>query len=128
MCRSRTRPISNRHSKFGSADISYFDGEWEFDGEAFDNPDFYLKRSPITYVRNVKTPLLLQHSEVDLRCPMEQAEQLFVQLRRMGKVETDLIRFPEESHGLSRSGRPDRRVERLERIVGWFDRFLGVGS
>jgi dipeptidyl aminopeptidase/acylaminoacyl peptidase len=55
---------------------------------------------------------------------MEQAEQLFVQLRRLGKVDTELIRFPEEGHNLSRSGRPDRRVERLERIVGWFDRYL----
>jgi dipeptidyl aminopeptidase/acylaminoacyl peptidase len=56
---------------------------------------------------------------------MEQAEQMFVQLRRVGKVETDLIRFPEENHNLSRSGRPDRRVERLERIVSWFDRHMG---
>ena len=78
--------------------------------------------SPLTYARQMRTPLLLIHNEGDLRCPIEQAEQLFVQLRRIGKVETDLIRFPEESHNLSRSGRPDRRVERLERIVGWFDR------
>ena len=80
--------------------------------------------SPLTYASEMRTPLLLIHNEQDLRCPMEQAEQLFVQLRRMGKVDTELIRFPEEGHNLSRSGRPDRRVERLERIVGWFDRYL----
>ena len=68
-----------------------------------------------------RTPLLLIHSEQDLRCPIEQAEQLFVQLRRIGKVEVEMVRFPEESHNLSRSGRPDRRIERLERIYGWFD-------
>ena len=61
----------------------------------------------------MRTPLLLIHSEQDLRCPIEQAEQLFVQLRRMGKIEVEMVRFPEESHNLSRSGRPDRRIERL---------------
>ena len=60
------------------------------------------------------------HSEQDLRCPIEQAEQLFVLLRRLGR-EVEMVRFPEESHNLSRSGRPDRRVERLQRITGWFD-------
>ena len=81
-------------------------------------------RQPVSYVRDMTTPLLILHSEDDLRCPIEQAEQLFVQLRRMAKVEVDMVRFPEESHNLSRSGRPDRRIERLERIVGWFDRHM----
>jgi acylaminoacyl-peptidase len=76
----------------------------------------------------MRTPLLLIHSENDLRCPIEQAEQLFVQLRRIGKTTVEMARFPEESHNLSRSGRPDRRVERLERIVGWFDRYLSRES
>jgi dipeptidyl aminopeptidase/acylaminoacyl peptidase len=46
----------------------------------------------------------------------------------MGKIDVDLVRFPEESHNLSRSGRPDRRVERLDRIVGWFDSYLNGGT
>ena len=118
------RSISNRHSKFGSADISYFDGEWEFDGEAFDNPEFYLSRSPLTYVRNVKTPLLLQHSEMDLRCPMEQAEQFYIALKKLGKVPVEFIRYPNESHGLSRGGQPKHRKERLEHILRWFGEYL----
>ncbi len=118
------RSISNRHSKFGSADISYFDGEWEFDGEAYDNPDFYLKRSPITYVRNVKTPLLLQHSEVDLRCPMEQAEQFFIAIKKIGQAPVELVRYPAESHDLSRNGQPKHRKERLEHIERWFGKYL----
>ena len=58
-----------------------------------------------------------------LRCLQEQAEQWFVALRRLGKT-AELVRFPEESHDMSRSGRPDRRLLRLGRIVAWFDRWL----
>jgi dipeptidyl aminopeptidase/acylaminoacyl peptidase len=66
----------------------------------------------------MRTPLLLIHSEQDLRCPIEQAEQLFVQLRRIGKTEVEMVRFPEESHNLSRIGRPDRASN------AWSDRRL----
>jgi dipeptidyl aminopeptidase/acylaminoacyl peptidase len=69
------------------------------------------------------TPLLLLHSEVDLRCPISQAEELFGALRLLRR-EVEMVRFPGESHDLSRSGRPDRRVERLNRIAGWFERHL----
>jgi dipeptidyl aminopeptidase/acylaminoacyl peptidase len=118
------RSISNRHSKFGSADVSYTDGEWEFEGEAYDNPDFYLAHSPITYVRNVQTPLLLQHSEMDLRCPMEQAEQFYIALKKIGKAPVEFVRYPNESHGMSRGGQPKHRKERLEHIVRWFGKYL----
>ena len=56
---------------------------------------------------------------MDLRCPISQAEELFGALRLLGR-EVELVRFPGESHDLSRSGRPDRRVERLRRIADWF--------
>jgi dipeptidyl aminopeptidase/acylaminoacyl peptidase len=119
-----TRGCYNFQSFYGTSDIGTTFGEYVLGGPVYDHEALYREKSPLTYARAIRTPLLLIHNENDLRCPMEQAEQLFVQLRRLGKVETDLIRFPEESHNLSRSGRPDRRVERLERIVGWFDRFL----
>ncbi len=122
-----TRGCYNFASFYGTSDIGPTFGDYILGGPVYEREAQYRQMSPLTYASKMRTPLLLIHNEGDLRCPMEQAEQLFVQLRRMGKVETDLIRFPEESHGLSRSGRPDRRVERLERIVGWFDRFLGVG-
>jgi dipeptidyl aminopeptidase/acylaminoacyl peptidase len=60
-----------------------------------------------------------------LRCPIEQGEQVYVQLKLQG-VDTGLVRFPEESHGLSRGGRTDRRIERLEHIKGWMDKYLGT--
>ena len=75
------------------------------------------------YVRNVTTPLMLIHSEQDLRCPMEQAEEFFVALKKTGKTVV-LVRFPDENHELSRSGGPKHRIERLEYIVSWFDRHL----
>jgi dipeptidyl aminopeptidase/acylaminoacyl peptidase len=60
---------------------------------------------------------------MDLRCPIHQAEELFGALRVLRR-EVELVRFPEESHDLSRSGRPDRRIERLNRIAGWFNRHI----
>jgi len=119
-----TRGCYNFSSFYGTSDIGPTFGDYILGGPVYERSELYHERSPLTYAPRMRTPLLLIHNEGDLRCPMEQAEQLFVRLRRLGKVETELIRFPEESHGLSRSGRPDRRVERLERIVGWFDRFL----
>ncbi|MDI3340033.1 MAG: S9 family peptidase [Sphaerobacter sp.] len=117
------RSTCNRFSLFGTSDIAWSYSPWEFGGTPFDNPTLYLERSPITHVKNVTTPILILHSEQDLRCPIEQAEQWFAALRYLGK-EAVFVRFPEESHGLSRSGRPDRRVERLRWIVDWFAEHL----
>ena len=63
------------------------------------------------------------HNQQDLRCALEQGEQAFVALKRLG-VETELVIFPDEPHGLSRTGRTDRRIERLICILGWFTRYL----
>jgi dipeptidyl aminopeptidase/acylaminoacyl peptidase len=118
------RGCYNFSSFYGTSDIGPWFGDYILGGPVYERPALYAERSPLTYASRMRTPLLLIHSENDLRCPIEQAEQLFVQLRRIGKCTVDMVRFPEESHNLSRSGRPDRRVERLQRIVGWFDRFL----
>jgi dipeptidyl aminopeptidase/acylaminoacyl peptidase len=89
-----------------------------------DDPAEYLRRSPITYVRDIDTPLLVLHSEDDLRCPITQAEEFFVALRTLGK-EVEFYRFPAESHELSRSGSPVHRIQRAEIILEFFDRHLG---
>lgn len=117
------RSTSNRMSQYGTGDSNALHGHWEFDGTPYDNPEFYLERSPITYVKNVRTPLLILHSENDLRCPISQAEEFYVALKKLGQ-EVEFVRFPNESHGLSRAGQPAHRVERLERMCGWFDRYL----
>lgn len=80
-------------------------------------------RSPLKYVENVKNPHMFIVSEGDHRCPMGQAEEMFTALKQMMRV-TEIIRFPNEGHGLSRDGSPSHRVERLRHIVRWFERHL----
>jgi dipeptidyl aminopeptidase/acylaminoacyl peptidase len=89
-----------------------------------DDPEAYLRQSPITYVREISTPVLIVHSEDDWRCPINQAEELFVALRLLGK-EPEMVRFPGETHELSRSGAPKHRVTRMELIIDWFKEHLG---
>ena len=117
------RCVSNLVSFFGSSDIG-----WELRREFFrrwpwqDTAKLW-ERSPIAYADNFKTPTLIVHSENDDRCPLEQAQQMFTALQARG-VPSEMLVFPDESHGMSRGGRPDRRVARLKRILAWFDRFL----
>ena len=116
------RSIWNLESFVGASDIGFM-LDREFDGYPWTNPDNYEKCSPDTYAKNVKTPTLIIHSEQDLRCNIEQGEQMYTQLRLMKKT-VDFVLFPEEPHGLSRHGRPDRRIARLEFIEKWFRKYL----
>ena len=110
----------------GQSDIgSYFNPEYL--GEAAkiqEDLDAVLGQSPLTYAKDIETPLLILHSENDLRCPIAQAEHLFVVLKQMGK-DVEFVRFPDEDHELSRSGRPSHRVDRFDVILDYFDRKLG---
>jgi dipeptidyl aminopeptidase/acylaminoacyl peptidase len=118
------RSISNLVSEYAQHDIMLW-GMLELGAPPWPDLDELWKRSPIRYVKNMRTPLLLTHGEMDLRCAVSQAEELFGAMRLLGKT-VEMVRFPEESHDLSRGGRPDRRVERLRRIAGWYERFLGT--
>jgi dipeptidyl aminopeptidase/acylaminoacyl peptidase len=112
------RSVVNMESFFGSSDFG-FEMRNELGGAPWQRRELYRKLSPITYVENIKTPLLIIHSEQDHRCPIEQAEQLYAALRAL-KREVLFIRYPEEGHGLSRGGKPEHRVDRLQRIIEWF--------
>ena len=116
------RSISNLVSDYGQNDIVPW-SQLEMGPAPWPDLDELWRRSPIRYVQNVRTPLLLTHGEMDLRCPISQAEEMFGALRLLGRT-VELARFPDESHDLSRGGRPDRRVERLNRIAGWFAKYL----
>lgn len=116
------RSISNWISFYGCSDIGYYFTEWQHQLDK-DDIEGLWKISPLAYVNNVKTPLLILHSEEDLRCPIEQAEQLFIALKHRGK-ETKFIRFPKSNHELSRSGIPNLRVKRLEYINDWFKQYF----
>ncbi|MEO7804169.1 MAG: S9 family peptidase [Actinomycetota bacterium] len=89
----------------------------------FEDHEEYLRQSPITYVKNITTPLLIIHSENDLRCPIEHAEELFTALKLLGR-EVEFARFPGEGHEMSRSGAPRHRVQRMKMVIDWFDQYL----
>ena len=114
------RSISNWISFYGISDIGYFFTEDQIGGNPWDDLERLWKHSPLAYVNQIETPLLILHGEEDLRCPIEQGEQLYIALKRLGK-KTQLVRFPGASHDLSRSGHPELRVERLNRIAGWMN-------
>ena len=88
-----------------------------------DRMDQLLDRSPFFRIHRNHAPLLLLHAEQDHRCPPGQSEMVFSILRSLGR-EVEMVRYPDESHLLLMGGRPDRRVDRLERIVGWFEKHL----
>lgn len=119
------RSVANAVSMAGSSDLSqYIWGSLLGPDKAFwDDLETYWRQSPLAYFSQVKTPTLVIHSEQDLRCDIEQGEQVYAALKRLG-VETEFVRFPGEAHGLSRGGRTDRRIARLNHILRWFDRYL----
>lgn len=117
------RCISNVYSFAGSSDIGPEFSQDEFGTLPWLDEELLMSKSPIRYVQNIKTPTLILHPEADHRCPIEQSEQLYTALVMLG-VPTKLVRFPDENHELSRSGQPQRRVNRMHHIVDWFDRYL----
>ncbi len=116
------RSVVNLESMYGTCDYGYTLGD-EIGGTPWKNVEKLRRQSPLTFVKNIRSPLLILHSEQDLRCSIEQAEQLFVCLKLLGR-EVEFVRFEGESHGLSRDGRPQNRAERLRRIIAWFDKRL----
>lgn len=117
------RSISNWLSFFGSSDIGYRFATTEVAGNPWNDTDSLWQQSPLKYVKAVRTPILMMHSEEDLRCPIEQAEQFYIAIKFLGKADTSFIRYPDENHELSRSGRPDRRIHRLKSTIGWFEKY-----
>lgn len=116
------RAVNNFVAEAGSSDIgpwfkAYVGAHW------FEDPETHRRISPATYAPDITTPLLILHSEDDLRCPVVNAEELFSILRILGR-EVEFVRFPREGHELSRSGSPQHRVTRFEVILDWFDRHL----
>jgi dipeptidyl aminopeptidase/acylaminoacyl peptidase len=101
-------------------------GLQEFGVAPWDDPDFYREISPLTYARNIRTPLLIQHAEQDIRTTVGQAEALFTVLRSLRRP-VRFMRVPEETHELTRSGTPFRRVENLVQVRNWFAHFLVAG-
>ena len=108
-------PVSHQLSMFGTSDIPLFD-MYELGATPFEDPEEYRRRSPVTYLPNVETPVLLMHNEGDLRCPVAQSEEIFHGLKILGK-EVEFIRYPGGSH-IGRT--PWQQMDRIERMISWF--------
>jgi dipeptidyl aminopeptidase/acylaminoacyl peptidase len=113
------RAVNAWDSFTGSSDIGWFFTD------RYVGPDLAEQRrvSPLTYADQVRIPFAVVHSENDLRCPFEQAQRMFVALRRAG-VDAELLVFPGEGHELTRSGRPRHRVQRFRAVLDWWSRHL----
>jgi dipeptidyl aminopeptidase/acylaminoacyl peptidase len=119
------RAVNCQYTMFGTSDIGHTFNVVELGGPLpWEDMARYIERSPLTYAKNIGTPLLIIHSEDDLRCPIEQAEQLFVALKKLRR-EVRFVRFPGENHEMSRSGKPRHRLERFRHILEWFAGHLG---
>ncbi len=116
------RAVNHMVSAAGSSDLFWVFHQ-QFGGHWFDHVDAWLERSPATYAKDIDTPVLVLHSENDLRCNVEQGEHLFTELRLLGK-DVEMVRFPAESHELTRSGSPIHRVQRFEIVLEYFGRYL----
>ncbi len=119
------RAVNDWYSMQGASDIGgTFNRQYLGpDATIQDNLEAVLRQSPLTYAKNIETPVLILHSEVDLRCPISQAEQLFVVLKQR-REDVEFVRFPDEDHELSRAGRPSHRVDRFNVILDYWRRKL----
>lgn len=113
------RGVYNFLSMYGASDALTL-VEWEFDTLPWENTELLWDRSPLKYVKNVTTPTMIIHSELDFRVGISQAEEFYTALKREGK-KASFVRYPREGHELSRSGEPKHRVDRINRIIDWFD-------
>ena len=117
------RDIASWSDWWYTADFTLFQPTW-FKAPPFEDPEDYKARSPITYINNVKTPLMLILGEADWRTPTYAGGEEMFRALKYRKIPTVMVRFPNETHELSRSGQPWHRIERLQHIVGWFDHWL----
>lgn len=118
-----SRMVSNMYSSWGSGDFTWMLYNWEFEGTPQERTAIYLERSPITYVQQMHTPLLITHAEDDQRTSIEQGEQMYMALKVL-KRDVKMVRLPSGGHDVSRSGKPSLRVERLQHILDWFEQRL----
>jgi len=114
------KPVINWYSFVLYADnIGYFYKYW-FNDLPWNDPDSYLKRSPISYVGNVKTPTMVLTGEKDYRTPMAESEQFYAGLK-LNKVESMLVRIPNANHGIA--SKPSNLIAKVNAIISWFEKY-----
>jgi dipeptidyl aminopeptidase/acylaminoacyl peptidase len=117
------RDIASWEDWWYTWDFAIFNPTW-FKAPPFEDSQEYRTRSPINYIKNVTTPMMFVLGEADYRTPPGAGGEQMFRALKFRKIPTVMVRFPDESHELSRSGQPWHRVERLQHIVGWFDHWL----
>ena len=117
------RDIADWYGFWFTADFTLFQPTW-FKKAPWEDPQDFIARSPITHVANVTTPLMLVLGDADYRTPPGEGGEMMFRALKYRKIPTVMVRFPRETHELSRSGEPMHRVERLQHIVGWMDKWL----
>ncbi len=117
------RDIASWEDWWYSGDFTLFQPNW-FKVPPFEDPQEYRARSPINFIKNVTTPMMFILGEADYRTPPGSGGEQMFRALKFRKIPAVMVRFPNESHELSRSGQPWHRVERLQHIVGWFDHWL----
>ncbi|MGZ5003152.1 MAG: S9 family peptidase, partial [Chthoniobacterales bacterium] len=117
------RDIASWEAWWYTADFTLFQPHW-FKGPPFEQQEDFKARSPITYITNVKTPTMFVLGETDSRTPSGAGGEEMFRALKFRKIPTVMVKFPNETHELSRSGQPWHRIERLEHLVGWFDKWL----
>ena len=117
------RDIASWEDWWYTGDFTLFQPNW-FKVPPFEDPQEYRARSPINFIKNVTTPMMFILGEADYRTPPGSGGEQMFRALKFRKIPAVMVRFPNESHELSRSGQPWHRVERLQHIVGWFDHWL----
>jgi dipeptidyl aminopeptidase/acylaminoacyl peptidase len=117
------RDISDWANWWYTADFAQFQPAW-FKGAPFEDVQGFRDRSAITHVAKIKTPMMFILGEADYRTPPTAGGEELFRALKYRKIPTVMVRFPNEGHELSRSGQPWHRIERLQHIVGWFDKWM----
>ncbi|MEJ6399759.1 S9 family peptidase [Nicoliella lavandulae] len=119
------RPVVDWQSLYGTSDIGFWFNRTELGVDLFEDANahaIYWDKSPLKYAHNVKTPVRIQHGEYDMRCPTNQSEAYFTAVKQTG-TDCDYIRYPQSFHGFSRNGLPNLRIQRIDDILEWFNRY-----
>jgi dipeptidyl aminopeptidase/acylaminoacyl peptidase len=115
--------LSNLLSFAGVSDIGYFFLEGEQLGNPWRDRERMAAMSPLTYVENIETPLLILHTLDDQRCPIEQSEQLYAAMKYLEKKAV-FLRYPSGNHLMYRLGKPTLRTAWLKDTMSWFEEYL----
>jgi dipeptidyl aminopeptidase/acylaminoacyl peptidase len=118
-------PVFNLTSFYGTSDIGHVWAPTQWGGDIADIEAFLVERSPSTWAHRATTPTLIVHGEADQRCPIGQGEEMFVALMKAG-CEVEFVRYPGGSHLMLRGAPLPHRIDFYERVIGWFDRHMGL--